>query len=185
MPQFISKFDDLCTHFPNMDEDDKIHRFLTKVDVKFATELAVDPSTRQRWNSFLKLKEYAANYAATLVSNAALLKRPRAGALNSMVSTGSEVLNQNQWEQARPRKQARPSSSKAAASAASSFKAYSNSKGESFSRHQALVRWCHGNSVCICCFAKYDNNSASRHRQHCTATPKPDKDLPPGYSFKR
>lgn len=203
MPHFISKFEDLCTHFPNMDEDDKIHRFLTKLHPRYATELAVDPATRQRWNSYLKLKEYATNYAATVVSNAALLKRPRAGVLSAIHDMAGEAADQMQtgdgWEAARPRKRASPSKpsnsgSYAAAAAGGArttgsphpdFITRSNAKGDSFSRHKNVIKYCHANSLCICCYSKYTDATKAQHREHCTAAPKPDKVFPVGYKYNK
>jgi hypothetical protein len=201
MPKFISKFDDLCTHFPTMDLGDKIHRFLTKLDPEYSLALAVDPATRQRWDSFDKLKVYATNYAASLVSNAALRKRPaaaRPGALTSIAEKVGRTLGADAgWETPRPRKQQRgsssgsgPSSPAAAAAAAgpnrpSQFMNFRNANKEPFTRHTSLIRWCHGKSICLCCYAHYDSSTVHLHRERCKQPPKPDNTFPDGYKIGR
>eukprot|EP00775_Hariotina_reticulata_P008526 gene8526-8708_t len=44
---FVNRFEDLCTFLPSMDEGDKVHKFLTKLDVAIQSHCAINPATGQ------------------------------------------------------------------------------------------------------------------------------------------
>jgi len=175
---FISRFDDLCVHIPNMDEDDKIHRFLSKLDHDFQEALAVDPSTRVRWTSYELLKESATNFASTVNT---LSRGRRAGTITKSISISQQGLDQhhNRFKKARfegnssgPRDQQQQKSkqpSRCNVSARPGFRLLKNANGEQFSRHAALAGWLHGHSRCLCCFHDYGKDgSKAKHRENCT-----------------
>eukprot|EP00775_Hariotina_reticulata_P004792 gene4793-5042_t len=87
---FVNRFEDLCTFLPSMDEGDKVHKFLTKLDVAIQSHCAINPATGQRWTSYEAAKEFAVNYCATVAS--AANTRKRAGALQQGINAAQGAL---------------------------------------------------------------------------------------------
>ncbi len=199
MSAFINRFDDICTYLPNMEEKDKIHKFLTKLDDTYAVALAADPQTKQRWESYSKLKDFAINYATTLASiSHAARKRSRAGHLESQTEASGHLLRQHSrrdadegWQQVKRKRHNGGSGNGHAGSSSRSdrpstsgsiWRQYKNKDGVAFQRHQSLVNWCHGKGVCLCCYHKYEaDNSKQQHRHNCAKAPATG--LPPGYTI--
>lgn len=192
---FVTKFDDLCTYLPNMDEEDKIHKFLTKLSDAYA-DIAIDPATRQRWTSYQMLKDYAITFAATKASRPALRKRIQyPGALGEAAVVAQGALKKQRtsdgWQRVGPKRRHGDVTNKNGASSSQSaqrqrhsnpaFRTFTNKNGEEFSRHQALVDWCHGSSICLCCYAAYTAATAGNHRENCPAHPA--RGFPQGYNY--
>jgi hypothetical protein len=64
MRQHVQRFDTLCSYIPDMQDAEKIHRFLTSVRADCASILSSDPSTGARWVQYADLRKYALNHYA-------------------------------------------------------------------------------------------------------------------------
>jgi hypothetical protein len=64
MRQHVQRFDTLCSYIPDMQDAEKIHRFLTSVRAECANTLSSDPSTGARWVQYADLRRYALNHYA-------------------------------------------------------------------------------------------------------------------------
>jgi len=202
---FITKFDRICSLSPDISDREKVHKFLRNCNPAVATLIATDPQTKKRWTVYQDLKQYALNYVASLPPAAAAatalanprLKRP--GALGNIRQMVDSALQ--------------PQAKKSAAAVMTGFKllvaattatealllvaATASPLHSPVSRCTAMPRDRHspGTLMCstsatqmTCAFAaslKYDRNTAANHRQHCTAPPRPDREYPPGYDFKK
>lgn len=180
-----------------MEEEDKIHKFLTKLSDAYA-DIAIDPATRQRWTSYQTLKDYALTYAAAQASRPSPRKRIPypAGALGRAADLAQGALKKQRtddgWQTAGGKRRQSGNANGAGSSHGPrphgrtnhpSFENYYNAANPPvlFSRHKQLVSWCHGNDICICCYSKYDSHTKQQHRQFCTATPATG--YPAGYQF--
>jgi len=64
MRQHVQRFDTLCSYIPDMQDAEKIHRFLTGVRAECANILSSDPSTGARWVRYADMRKYALNHFA-------------------------------------------------------------------------------------------------------------------------
>lgn len=200
LPDFVAEFDKLCSYVPDMQDREKVHRFLTSINSDLVDMVSTDPTTRQRWTKYEDLRSYALNHAAAAAATAlpaALRPHGHHNRFKRRQDALASIANAAQAGAKRPRSFADVAAAGGgavggAAGAGSSRQAqqrsgrlveYKNAKGMAFSRHPALVRWCHGNSVCLTCYEKYTPATASQHRHNCTKTPA--KGLPNGYSIPR
>eukprot|EP00882_Tetradesmus_deserticola_P000524 GHRQ01000576.1.p2 GENE.GHRQ01000576.1~~GHRQ01000576.1.p2 ORF type:complete len:336 (+),score=50.09 GHRQ01000576.1:989-1996(+) len=92
MTQFVSAFDKLCSFIPTMQDEEKIHRFLTSLDDPLAHELENDPSTKQRWAVYAELRRFALNSAASAFHTA---KRFRSSADGVMQAVNQGLRGRN------------------------------------------------------------------------------------------
>jgi len=191
LPDFVAEFDKLCSYVSDMQDREKVHRFLNSINASIVDMVSTDPTTRQRWTKYDDLRAYALNHAAAASAAAA---PARHGPLGRRVhfKRHAEVLGNIRAALDSGNKKPRLTYSEAAAGTSRQagqqqegkgrFLTLKNGKGIEFSRHASLVRWCHGNSVCLTCFSKYDNSTMHQHRGNCPRPPA--KGFPTGYSPK-
>eukprot|EP00882_Tetradesmus_deserticola_P024062 GHRQ01026279.1.p1 GENE.GHRQ01026279.1~~GHRQ01026279.1.p1 ORF type:complete len:549 (-),score=73.10 GHRQ01026279.1:284-1807(-) len=200
---FISKFDKLCSYVPDMTDREKVYRFLKNCSPAVAQQVSTDPSTRKMWTRYTPLRDYALNFAvatATTTTNnynfsntARPNKRRYAEALGQITSMAQHAAGRLGGRRVEPdgrggyttTNNGQVSGRRSSSSGSDPFLSYTNANGQRFSRHITLTKWCHGHQVCICCFAKYTEQTQQHHKENCRAAPKPDKALPDGYTIHR
>lgn len=192
MPTFVNKFDDLCTYFPHMDEDDKIHKFLTKLSDAYA-DITIDPTTRSRWTSYQLLRDYALTYAASQANRVAARKRTATGTFNELkqvlkgngkrqrTDSGYQQHGSNQHQAGSSAAAGSAGTGARTASSSGAMKNLQNKHGVAFKRHINLFNWCHANNICNCCYASYTKEQRGEHRENCPSAPA--KGLPDGYTI--
>jgi hypothetical protein len=87
MRQHVQRFDTLCSYIPDMQDAEKIHRFLTSVRAECTSTLSSDPSTGARWAQYADLRRYALNHFA----HERVLPPDAAGAMDATCGTLRDV----------------------------------------------------------------------------------------------
>lgn len=69
MTQYVAAFDRLISYIPYMQDDEKVHKLLYRISTSghaaVAKDIPIDPATKKFWSSYVTLRSYALQQAAT------------------------------------------------------------------------------------------------------------------------